>query len=311
MPVDPKAPVRPASRVQARTQAAILHTEGHDRGNYNRTLPPDPRDQRGDRHVWPIKVTDQPSLGTPYLWPAVVRYWSGYAAGVHSFDDWPDDAVVDIWAFVMPTSAGLETDGEYLGVFVGVHTDGVAVFETVNAGTGDGSGGTGPSLNVVTSVCEGSSGLTLEFRTVTFPAGTTISDPWCEDDPECCPVAAADITEPCCPDDPLPTTLYATISGRGTFPLVRTGSYWRIDANWPECADPDDNVPNGDWILYFQCADTGGPIGGDTWQLGGNGFTVEPDSFDCAAKEWVFLDVPIHGAGGPCASTLYDVTVHT
>jgi hypothetical protein len=188
MPDPHREPAVLTRRTAGRVLAATRQAEGHDHGNLNRTLPPRPHDQRGDRHVFPIRVTGQPDPATPYLWPAMVRYWSGYAAGVHSFENWPDDSVADIWAFVMPTSAGLETDGEYLATFVGIHTDGYAVFQV--AGGSD----LGPTTDVwmVVEVCptkdEGVvTDIVRERRKVRIPNSWLIDDSECATNPaDCC-----------------------------------------------------------------------------------------------------------------------------
>jgi hypothetical protein len=131
---DPRSPQQVSQRFVGRAVDSIRHTENHDLARYNGSAPPTARDQRGDRHSWPVKVTGQPDLATPYLWPGKVQVWSGYAAGVHSFAD--AAGVPDIWVFAPGTSASLDTDSEHLGTFVGVHTDGKAVFEVVQAGGG-------------------------------------------------------------------------------------------------------------------------------------------------------------------------------
>jgi hypothetical protein len=129
-----KKPAPMSGRTVGRVLDALGHVEGHDAGRYNGGVPPGWRDQRGDRHVFPIRVTGSPDEDTPNLWPARVRYWSGYAADTHSFAD--ADAFTACWVFPAPGGDGLANTGEYLALFVGVHSDGKAVYEAVSAGGG-------------------------------------------------------------------------------------------------------------------------------------------------------------------------------
>lgn len=129
---DPRAPQQVSGRFVSRTLDAVRHAEGHDLARYNGATPPGWRDQRGDRHSWPVQVTGQPALATPYLWPGKLRYWSGYAGGTHTFADVP--GVPDIWIFAPGAGPTLDTNAELVGVFVGMHTDGKAVFEVMPVG---------------------------------------------------------------------------------------------------------------------------------------------------------------------------------
>jgi len=171
----------------------------------------------------------------------------------------------------------------------------------------------GPRLNVVTNVCDDAYGVrTLEMVTITLPAGATVSAPWCVDAPDCCVIPDEETeTVACCPDTPLPHTLYATVAGRGTFPLLWDGfNKWVATGNWPECANAD-RLPNGDWIFYVECVDTDANITPDTWRSTWNGGSTFADSTTCDPLQLVFLDCDLHATGGPCAATLYDITVTT
>lgn len=132
MPDPHRTPAGITRRALDRVLAATRQAEDHDHNNYNVTRPPAPRDQRGDRHVFPVQVIGSEDGTLAGLWPAAVRYWTGYAGGTpNNFADQP--GVADCWAFPAPGGADLVNSGEYLGVFVGIHTDGKGVFEVVAA----------------------------------------------------------------------------------------------------------------------------------------------------------------------------------
>lgn len=132
------------------------------------------------------------------------------------------------------------------------------------SGTGSGSGYTWEeppdddappepvTLDLVTNVCpefDGEGfviGLTVEKKRITLPPGTTIGDPFCEDDPDdCCGSGSgvdpgADVACDCC-DAPIPATLYLTISDGGSLSLpCLEGTYeltWTSDIHLDEvCA---------------------------------------------------------------------------
>jgi hypothetical protein len=173
--------------------SSIQHTEGFDLGRYNQGVPPQPRDQRSERNIWSIKVTGD-DTGNRYLWPAVVRHWTGYAAGTHTFEDWPDEDVVDIWATCVPGGDDLVPDAEYVAQFIGIHTDGYAVFEAVGAGAG---AGPTTDITVVTRVCPvldiygaATGSIRQQSRTLRVPTAWLIGDETCLTDPaNCCPVS--------------------------------------------------------------------------------------------------------------------------
>lgn len=144
MPDPHRTPAGITRRALDRVLAATRQAEDHDHNNYNVTRPPAPRDQRGDRHVFPVQVIGSEDGTLAGLWPAAVRYWTGYAGGTPAnFADQPD--VADCWAFPAPGGADLINSGEYLGVFVGIHTDGKGVFEVVAAGAELTTGNVGDS----------------------------------------------------------------------------------------------------------------------------------------------------------------------
>jgi hypothetical protein len=148
-------PVQLSARLASRAVAAIRHTEDHDRARYNGADPMDPRGQPGDRHSWQIKVTG--SETTPNLWPAKLRYWESYSDEdeTHTFSDWPNDGVV--WAITVPGGDALVNDAEYMGVFVGYHTDGKAVYEV-------GTSAASPSPLATRNVDGSQTGTTADMR---------------------------------------------------------------------------------------------------------------------------------------------------
>lgn len=128
----PNDPAQLSRRTVGRVLGGTRHAENHDRRKYNGANPPGWRAPPGDRHLWPIKVSG--SETTPNLYPAVLRAWAEYDDPDHVFADFGTE---EIWAFPPPDSGiSLDTDTEYLGAFVGFHTDGLGVYEVIPAGGG-------------------------------------------------------------------------------------------------------------------------------------------------------------------------------
>lgn len=179
MPPDHRTEQSIAGRTVGRLLASMRQAERLDHARYNGGKPIRPRDQRGDRHSVPIQATGSEDGTNPGLWPAKVRYWSGYSAGVHTFADQP--GVPACWAFPAPGGDDLTNTGEYLGLFVGMHTDGLAMFEVVPVG----GGGSGLTVNLQTNSCpvfDGSGlmiGTRVEYTPITFPPGVTVGTPFC------------------------------------------------------------------------------------------------------------------------------------
>lgn len=186
--------------------------------------------------------------------------------------------------------------------------------DTPSGGGSSPCAGTASSVNLLTNQCDdGYGGLTNEYVTLSISADgcVSFSEKWCEAAPSCCPVPGDPVTVDCCPDASIPRTLYATVAGRGSFPMAYTNTpdnRWTVTGNWPECAGPG-NIPNGDWTIWLKCDDLNGDLIAETWRLVGNGFAIAASSISCDPLQLVFLNVPIHATGGPCASNLYTVTI--